>query len=693
MTFLGLSGLINFIFSVFLAFMVILRGPKNIRNISYAAINFSIALYSAGYFFWQASTDITTATFWFKILTTGIILINITFLYFVFAFVEIFQKRKTLLFLLSVINAIFIYLNYSSKLYIGLEPRYNLGLWPIPTYIFNIYLAFWSWQCLYGLYWLLKGIGMHTGRLRQQIQYITAGAVIGFWGGATNWPMWYSIKLPPYFNILISIYISIVAYAIIRHQLLDIKVIVRKTLVFAGMFAFVFGVVVAVAMLVAQLLGGANTLLSLAISALIITFTLRPLETLLVNATDKFLFQKRYEYKQILRAFIDDVVTELNLDEVVNSTLKLLDQTLHPYAAAVFILNKVDDKYQLYDSHGIEDKNMVFTSESKLVTFLKGTHNPAVIRQINGIAGVNPGIQQEMAALKAVIVLPLLLHDDLIGFISLGRKKSDDEYTKDDLDVLLDLARTETIAVANAQLLTEAAQSERRAAIGTMAAGIHHEIGNPLNIMSTRIQLFKLSRERGLFQNKSNEEILNDAGTTLDECLKQSERISDITKKLSNFAKPSKEFKPELVNISQEIDETLAIVGHDLELGKITIHKSIASDLPPVRADRREIQQIFFNIIRNAAQAIEEAGTISITAAPATDSKVHIEIEDTGKGIPEDKAHRIFEPFFTTKAPNRGTGLGLSIVRQLVWRNKGEISFKSRAGAGTTFILEFPKGE
>jgi signal transduction histidine kinase len=109
-------------------------------------------------------------------------------------------------------------------------------------------------------------------------------------------------------------------------------------------------------------------------------------------------------------------------------------------------------------------------------------------------------------------------------------------------------------------------------------------------------------------------------------------------------------------------------------------------------ADKREIQQIFFNIIRNAAQAIEGSGKITISAVNTPNDKVHIEVQDTGKGIAEDKLKRIFEPFFTTKAANKGTGLGLSIVRQLVWKNKGEISFKSQPQVGTIFILEFLKG-
>jgi len=224
-----------------------------------------------------------------------------------------------------------------------------------------------------------------------------------------------------------------------------------------------------------------------------------------------------------------------------------------------------------------------------------------------------------------------------------------------------------------------------------MAAGIYHEIGNPLNIINTKIQVFLTGIARGFYKEKSKEEIIQECETILNETIKQTNRIAEITRKLSNFAKPSKEFKPQLLDISQEIEETLGIVGHELELEKIEIKKEFSQDTLKVLADKQQMQQILFNLIRNAAQAIEERGTITLRIISTTDNKVHIEIQDTGKGIPEDKKNRIFEPFFTTKG-TRGTGLGLSIVRQLVWRNKGEISFRSQVGVGTTFILEFPKG-
>jgi len=255
---------------------------------------------------------------------------------------------------------------------------------------------------------------------------------------------------------------------------------------------------------------------------------------------------------------------------------------------------------------------------------------------------------------------------------------------------LMDLARTEAVAIGNAQLFAETAQNERRAAIGTLAAGINHEIGNPLNIINTKIQVFLMSIERGMYKDKKPEEIIDEAKEIMGLCLQQSTRISDITKKLSSFAKPSKEFKPELTDIEEQIDETLAVIGHDLEIDRIEINKNIKKPLPKILSDKRQVQQIFFNIIKNAGQAIKDKGVIDINAYGSPEGAVIIEISDTGEGIPSEKLGRIYEPFFTTKDPGKGTGLGLSIVRQLVWRNKGEINVKSSVGHGTTITITFP---
>ena len=133
----------------------------------------------------------------------------------------------------------------------------------------------------------------------------------------------------------------------------------------------------------------------------------------------------------------------------------------------------------------------------------------------------------------------------------------------------------------------------------------------------------------------------------------------------------------------------LALVSYDLKLEKIQVIKEVPPDLPPIVVDRRQLQEVLFNLVRNAGQAILPPGTVWVRARLA-EGQVRIEIEDTGSGIPPDKLEKIYDPFFTTKEPGKGTGLGLFIVRQIVERNKGRITVESPIGKGTTFFLDFP---
>jgi len=169
----------------------------------------------------------------------------------------------------------------------------------------------------------------------------------------------------------------------------------------------------------------------------------------------------------------------------------------------------------------------------------------------------------------------------------------------------------------------------------------------------------------------------------------ETDRATSITKKLSGFAKPSKG-EMELVDVDKEIDDVIGLVGYELKLEKIEFEKNIENGLPNIFVDKKQFQEVLFNLIRNAGQAIEEKGKIAVTARQQT-SRVFIDIKDTGGGIPEDKVKMLFNPFFTTKDPGKGTGLGLFIVRQVIEKNGGRIYLKeTKVGEGTTFTVEFP---
>lgn len=245
--------------------------------------------------------------------------------------------------------------------------------------------------------------------------------------------------------------------------------------------------------------------------------------------------------------------------------------------------------------------------------------------------------------------------------------------------------------------ILQAVRKEKLAAIGTLAASINHEIRNPLYIIQGLAQSYLANLEEGIFPDK--DKALQKSAEILTKTEAQASRAVDIMKRFAMFAKQDVKQEPQLekVELSQVLSDVLPLVNHELELEKIEFGQDIPQSLPPVNTDRRHLEEILFNLILNACQAIkchsersEESGKARIEiSAEQQDGHINILIKDNGPGILADRLKQIFEPFYTTK--EQGTGLGLYITKQLVERNGGKISVKSKPGVGTSFILEFKR--
>ena len=226
--------------------------------------------------------------------------------------------------------------------------------------------------------------------------------------------------------------------------------------------------------------------------------------------------------------------------------------------------------------------------------------------------------------------------------------------------------------------------SERLASMGQMAAGIAHEINNPLAAVKGYAQLLLMQRER----------LEPATAETLERILSSSERISRIVRGLLDFARRKEEragadvLQPRDAN--QIVREALVLTEHTLSRFRgVEVATALAERLPPVLADSTEIQQVVINLLTNAADAMGEGGTIRL-ATRAAGSDVEIAVADTGPGIPDEVRARIFDPFFTTKEPGQGTGLGLAICHGIVERHRGKITVESREGEGTEFRVLLP---
>ncbi len=250
---------------------------------------------------------------------------------------------------------------------------------------------------------------------------------------------------------------------------------------------------------------------------------------------------------------------------------------------------------------------------------------------------------------------------------------------------------------------------DKMACVGLLAAGVAHDINNPIGFVSSnlselaeyvpRLCSFIKEQQQALEAAGADSEalsrrreelqldyMLEDIDALIEESLEGTERVSNIVQNLRSFSR-SDDAEARFTDLHECLDSTINITSHELRY-KATLVRDYG-DIPPVLCRPQQLNQVFMNLLINAAQAIEEQGTVTVKTW-AQDDFVHVSVADTGCGIDEEHRKRIFEPFFTTKEVGKGTGLGLSIAYDIVKKHQGDIWVESTPGEGTTFTLRLP---
>ena len=235
---------------------------------------------------------------------------------------------------------------------------------------------------------------------------------------------------------------------------------------------------------------------------------------------------------------------------------------------------------------------------------------------------------------------------------------------------------------ARVALERSARQAEKLAAVGTLAAGLAHELNNPIGIITSRIEIMLLEAESQALPPS----VLAD----LHVLHRHAQRVGKIAQGLLSFSRWSPGARG-TVDLNTLVEDTLLLVEKHLSRSSIIVKRSLASWLPTVEGDANALQQVVLNLLTNAGDVLSAGGEISIETAPVLDGSggvARLTIRDNGPGVPPEVLPRIFDPFFTTKA--EGTGLGLSISYGIIKEHQGTIDVQSRPGEGTTFVLTLP---
>jgi signal transduction histidine kinase len=661
-------------------------------NKSWMILNFSASLWGWSLFARELSLDKTTALFFVRLCYVGAIFIPALFFRFTISLLKV--NKNKLLFSIYILSLIFIILDFTPLFIKDVKPILSFRYYGIPGTIFPLFVISFIGITGYSHYILIQHLKRSEGQVRAQVKYLLLATIIGFLGGVSTFLPNFNVEIFPFGFYLISIYVGIISYAIVKHRLMDISIVLKKGTTYALLMLLLFVPSSLLIILFQKLIYGhihylfSGFVFSLLLVVAVLFHRIKPQTE---KAVEQLLFKNRYDYRETLGKFSKAMVTILDLQSLSKRIIETITQTMGVEKASLFLWNEEKGGYFLFES-----KNIKMTASTPLLS--KNDPLPHYLQKIGEIiireelvkGGNIPELNEvikKMSLLEAEVSIPLILKGELIGMINLGYKFNKDIFSHEDIELLSTLANQTAIAIENARLYEDLKRSksyirraDRLASLGTLTAGLAHEIRNPLVAIKTLTQLLP---ER-LDDEEFRDQFLKIASGEVD-------RISSLVNELLDFARPS-DPKLELEDIDTILDGMILLVSTETKKKQINIIKDYAPNLPHLHIDREQIKQVFLNILLNAIEATRENGKITAKTRPfirpGGEPYVQIEFTDTGSGIPEEYLEDIFNPFFTTKST--GSGLGLSISNQIIQDHRGYIDVESQLGKGSSFFINLP---
>ena len=391
-------------------------------------------------------------------------------------------------------------------------------------------------------------------------------------------------------------------------------------------------------------------------------------------------------FYRVFRDISTLVHTGKSLEEVLDRVVWKASELLNAKGALLRIRNLETQQFDVAAAHGMGERYLSKgpVTNEKIITDEIRQNRVLIIDDIWKAPRVEYPQEAWDEGIRMMLDIPLAVADQTIGLlrIYLTEKR---EFSEDELSFMISIGEQCACAINKARLIENqkarydhlAIQTEKMSALGRMAAGIAHEINNPLaGILLFSSNLSKKVPEKGPMKEG------------LDIIIRETVRCKTIIQELLEFSR-DREPQKEMVNPNTIMEKALKILENEFRLYHIKIEKQLYDDMEETLLDENQIEQVFVNLLLNAVQAIKEKGVITVTSRMDPNrKKALIEIADTGSGIPSENMAKIFEPFFSTKP--KGTGLGLAVSYAIVKNHRGDVNAFSKPGEGTRFILEFP---
>jgi signal transduction histidine kinase len=699
MTLLAWSGLSGAIACTVMAGLVYFANPTGRSNRLWAFLCLATSVWQGGLLLVGLTTDPQLALRFWRIAYAGLIAAVVLFYHFILAFTE--TPRTRTLAVAYVAGGLFLTMAATPLLIPQVRPVFGGALYyasPGAVYV-PFVLGFVG---LGGLGHVQLWRAWRRSRQRRQralFGWFLAASAIVFTGSVSCLLPTFGIALYPAGNFAVTVFPLIMAYAFLRHRLTDPRAALARGLMFLASYLLSVGLPVLVGYLYQptwqRLLGDWWWLVPVGLMALLASAS--PVVYLMASRRlEQSLWQAQRRYHRSLISASSGMTRIKDVQQLCRLIAYMVNRTVGLTNALVFLYEPREQRYVLRAARyrSLAPASLSIEQTAPLIQLLQEDKDLLVLAELEQERG---GVREEeprraqaaqasawMRGLEARLIVPSFSDSRLLAFLVLGAKRSGEPYTTDDIAVFSGLANQAALAIENAMVFEELrlneaymVQSEKLASLGQLASGMAHEIHNPLTIISGESQLY-LERFKG--NNPQVDAVLQ---SIIEEC----RRAADITRRILRFAKPA---PPELssVDLRAAVEESLNLAGYQVRLEKIQRVVDLPEQLPRVRGNQNQLQEVLLNLILNACQAMgEKGGRISLSARP-NGSQVLLIVEDNGPGIPAAAQRKVFDPFYTTKSA--GTGLGLFVTQRIVKAHGGDIRLESQEGRGTRFTITLP---
>lgn len=535
---------------------------------------------------------------------------------------------------------------------------------------------------------------------------------------------------------------------------------IRGSIIFAGLFIFAGAVFALFYFLWDQFLlpnYGLSEWVWILSAVLTLLFLYDPLKLLLFRLTEHQIFQRHFDFAKILREASREIIMITSLRELSRRIIAVLVRKARTENAAIYVRSNQKDQFKLEGCHGYKHETrppMIVEGKNSLIFHLSKKQGPVSFSSVELELKRTKSesertrlmdVLSAMERLRAEVLVPSFLGGfptimggrrtfmSLRGILVIGRKKSEEVFYEEDLDMLAALAQEHAIAFENARLYDEAINKSRElgeinkelegaqgrliralddtevankklrdaqmqliheqkmATLGRLASSVGHEVNNPLTILSMNVS-------RAILKYRKNPDLkVNEILDIFQKMEQNIGRIKAVVNTLTGLLKKSQHGKFEPLSLKLILEETLPLVQFQTYLENLTgteVEFQIPATTPLIKGDLERLQEVFLNLFINAYHAMtgKKDRRIVVTAnVDPTDSNfVVIEFADNGSGMSDEIMKKVFTYGYTTKPAGKGSGIGLYMCRYIVELHGGEIKVRSKLGEGTTFVLRLP---